>query len=231
MPETRGAKPNQLADPAMVLSLIEALKDQDVLNTLRDHIVPLNKISEIVKQEVAALQRSFEEKLEIKDKVIGVMQSKIKALEGTMDELEQYGRRQNLRIHGIPESANESTDEMILSLANDKMKVVPPLKLEEIQRSHRVGKSLPQNQGKPRPILVRFGGYRSRAKLGQRECRARLRGSGVYLSEDLTRQRATLAWQARKAKRDGHILDTWVHDGKVLSKNKNGLVTVFTARE
>ena len=41
----------------------------------------------------------------------------------------------------------------------------------------------------------------------------------VYIADDLTKFRATLAHKARVAKRDKEILDTWVHDCKVLIKD------------
>ena len=43
--------------------------------------------------------------------------------------------------------------------------------------------------------------------------------SAVYISDDLTKRRANLAFQARKLKRDKRILDTWVTNRKVLVKD------------
>ena len=58
-----------------------------------------------------------------------------------IDALEQYGRCENLRIHGIPESKNDQDEEEI------KLKIAKllnfDLQLCEIQRAHRLGKKPP----------------------------------------------------------------------------------------
>ena len=74
-----------------------------------------------------------------------------------LDELEQYGRRENLRIYNVPEEQDENDDgEKIV------LKIAKELKIElhksDIQRAHRLGK--PGN--KPRPIIARFISYKKR---------------------------------------------------------------------
>ena len=54
------------------------------------------------------------------------------------DDLEQYSRRNNIRIVGIPEEAEESTDEITIDFM--KQKLVVELKENDICRSHRVGR-------------------------------------------------------------------------------------------
>ena len=56
-----------------------------------------------------------------------------------IDALEQYGRRENLRIHGIPESKNNQDDgeEIVLKIAKSLNVDLQPC---EIQTAHRLGK-------------------------------------------------------------------------------------------
>ena len=42
----------------------------------------------------------------------------------------------------------------------------------------------------------------------------------IYIADDLTKHRATLAYKARVAKREHLIADTWVHDGNILIKKQ-----------
>ena len=58
------------------------------------------------------------------------------------DALEQYGRRNILRVSGIPKSENEYTDHIILHLASD---MGVPMSSSDINRSHRIGK--PEDKG------------------------------------------------------------------------------------
>ena len=68
------------------------------------------------------------------------------------DFLEQYGRRKNLRIYNVPESANKKDDgeDIIIEIA--KLLNVD-LKDLNIQRAHGLGQ---KRIGKTRPIIVRF---------------------------------------------------------------------------
>ena len=73
------------------------------------------------------------------------------------DADEQYGRRENLRIYGIPENENENTNNIIIDLA-EKLKV--PISYHDISTSHRLGpkRHAPRDGNRPRPraIIVKF---------------------------------------------------------------------------
>ena len=78
------------------------------------------------------------------------------ALTCQLDDLEQYTRRTNIPIYGIPESNVENADPCedtdILATNFIKEELGVDLKPEDISRSHRVGK----RSSKPRPIIVRL---------------------------------------------------------------------------
>ena len=71
------------------------------------------------------------------------------------DALEQYGRRNILRISGIPETDREDNDDFVLRVASD---LGVPMSPREIDRSHRVGKVHtgrgPKPNRKHRDIIV-----------------------------------------------------------------------------
>ena len=71
-----------------------------------------------------------------------------------IDDLEQYTRRTNVRIFGIPEAAGdvrENTDDLAINFFANELGI--QLSLKDISRSHCVGKRSPT---KPRPIIVRL---------------------------------------------------------------------------
>ena len=83
----------------------------------------------------------------------------------------------------------------------------------------------------PRAILVKFVSRRSKARV--MEVKKRLKNiakegtefpSPVFISDDLTKRRSRLAWEARKLKREKAISDTWVYDTRVLVKNNHGVI-------
>ncbi|KAK3931679.1 LINE-1 retrotransposable element ORF1 protein [Frankliniella fusca] len=80
------------------------------------------------------------------------LQETIDQLVIQLDELEQYGRRNNLRIFGVQENGNEDTDAIVEEVTS-KMNVSLPD--SAIDRSHRI-----RSKGAfPRPIIVKFTSY------------------------------------------------------------------------
>ena len=71
------------------------------------------------------------------------------------DKREQYSRRLNLCFHGIPETENETTNELVLQTVNEKMGM--QLTVAHLERSHCLGPKKNEN-GHPRKraINVRF---------------------------------------------------------------------------
>ena len=51
------------------------------------------------------------------------------------------------------------------------------------------------------------------------------RNAKISISDDLTKRRAYLAWQARQLKFGRLINDTWTYDSKILIKDKYGRIT------
>ena len=93
---------------------------------------------------------SLTSQLEAKEARIVKLDERLVQLEGVLDNQEQYTRGANLRIQGIPESdQGESTDEKTLEIVNDFIGLDPPLQLEDIERSHRVGSRIIKQTGNP----------------------------------------------------------------------------------
>ena len=73
------------------------------------------------------------------------------------DELEQYTRRNSVRLTGLIEATNENVYDIVMTIFKE-MGVSPPISPQEIDRIHRVGKPDPR---KKRSILIKFATYSS----------------------------------------------------------------------
>ena len=108
-----------------------------------------------------------------------------------LDNLEQYGGREKLKIHNIPEPLTniEDGEEKVLKLA-EALKI--NLSSIEIQRAHRLGKK--KMNMKPRPIIVRFQSYKKRSEFLYRKSNLKNHEEfhNAFISEDLTPTRAKL---------------------------------------
>ncbi|KAL8577578.1 hypothetical protein ACOMHN_044258 [Nucella lapillus] len=79
-----------------------------------------------------------------------------------VDELEQYSRRNSIRVIGVPECEGENTDEITKKIDSEIGVVVDS---SMIDRSHRVGNKPSGNEPGNRAIIVKFTSYRHKQQL------------------------------------------------------------------
>ena len=133
------------------------------------------------------------------------MERKIAKLESSQDDLEQYGRRWNLLIHGIPETDNEDCENKVRVLCDQKLKVT--ISPGAIQRAHRLGSKKTERS---RPIIVRFTDYKVKQTVYKQK--RQLKGTGLLITENLTPSRQALYKQVRECQ---SIAASWTNDGNI----------------
>lgn len=186
-----------------------------------------NKLSSLISLSVT-------KKLEKHENEIKLLCNTICDLTSELEDLQQYTRRNSLRITGIPETTNESTDQIILDLAHKHLDVA--LDCKDIDRSHRVGRS--NNQARNiRPILVKFTTYRARESVitKRSHLKRNIETKTIYINEDLTAKKAGLAKRVRQLckERPDSAAKTWTYDGRIylLETNKHGAKKVVINNE
>ena len=97
----------------------------------------------------------------LKDETIKLKQALSLAVYN-IDALEQYGRRENIRIHRVAEKLNSNKDEGEEVVANIAAELGIDINECDIQRAHRLGKKKKSPGGKPRQIIARFILYKKR---------------------------------------------------------------------
>lgn len=128
------------------------------------------------------------------------------------DQLEQYGRRNCLLLHGVPEKKNEDTDEVFIDTVNEHLGL--KIGFRDIGRSHRLG--APREDGSARPIIAKFPRYNVRASVyGKKKM---LKGTSLLITESLTQNRVRLL---KKAISDFEGRNVWTVDGDIYI-NDNG---------
>ncbi|KAJ4448673.1 hypothetical protein ANN_00063 [Periplaneta americana] len=197
---------------------IEATVQRVVKETFLDMMQEsgaLQTLANLIKDAVVSeLQRSIDfnsEVIQDLKQTIEQRDRKIGELERKVDDLEQYQRRQCVRIFGIEEEVGENTDKLVVELATN---IGVELKVEDIDRSHRVGRTT--SDGRPRPIIVKFCSYRKRSEVFFNK--KRLKGSGMTLREDLTKVRHGLL---REAIGKFGVSSVWTIDGVIFVKVGN----------
>ena len=138
------------------------------------------------------------------------------------DDLEQYSRRNNIRIIGVPETAEENTDKITIDLVQQKLGV--ELKENDICRTHRVGRKKP---GQHRQIIVKLTRHNIKSTIMRKKKVLREAGSDVKIQEDLTHGRLDAIKELNKHKENIHTL--WTIDGTInirLKSNREEIISI-----
>lgn len=158
--------------------------------------------------------------IESLSKKVTTLQTTIASLEASNDDLEQYQRRNSLRITGVAEPVGVQQEDCMataLQVVNTTLKLNPPLQPRDIDRAHRIGK------GKPRQLLVKFTTYHPRRRVYEaRKDLYAIIGNTTFVNEDLTKERATILFTARSAKREGILKECWSSDGRLFIRGMDG---------
>ena len=186
-------------------------------------------LKELIEKNASTLsdiQKTIDDKVNHLQTAVKKQQESIDTLTSNLNTLEQYTRRNNIRIFGVPERRDENTDQIVCQLA-DKLGV--HMSREDIDRSHRVGQPPQQDhqyadalrsgktKQKARPIIVKFTSYRT--KHAFMKDKRKLKGSGTVVAEDLTKTNANLLSAAYTNK---NTSAAWSIDGRVYVVVKDG---------
>lgn len=121
-----------------------------------------------------------------------------------LDNIEMHSRRKILLLHGITEEKQEDTAAVVMRAVTNHLHV-KDFSLNDINRCQRMGRA---TTDKPRPVLVKLKDLDMRNKLWF--SKTSLKGTGITLSEFLTRSRHQAFMEARQ--RVG-IAKCWTKDG------------------
>ncbi|KAL8576270.1 hypothetical protein ACOMHN_006193 [Nucella lapillus] len=126
------------------------------------------------------------------------------------DRLQQYSRRESIRIHGIKTATGETAESVEKKALEVFTAVGADVKPEYLAAVHRAGK---EKKGS-RPILVKFVSHRKRRKVMERKkvLREKEEHRGTYLNDDLTPLRARFLGMVQRL--DG-IQKAWTVDGRI----------------
>lgn len=159
--------------------------------------------------------------------------SRMQSLQNNCNELEQYSRRNCIRLFGVPEKKEEDAMETICTIAKEKLGVTLPK--SAIDRAHRVGQphnERTKNNGahktrkgkengdsrgtegerRPRPIIVKLVSYQTRKTLLSR--RRKLKDTGISIHEDLTKRNQKLLSDTRNHEK---VINAWSSDGRIVA--------------
>ena len=216
------------------------------IETLRAEVIEIKESQAFICNQYDSLKAEYDKLIEVntlQKEEISNLKSQAAALKTQeikdsikVDELEQYGRRQNLEIVGVPEKEDENTNAIVLEVA--KMLDVD-IMYSHISTSHRLPKKKAgsRNNSGSSPIIVRFTNRVIRNQIYANRKKARFVDlknfsvsdtKNIFVNENLTPTRKQLFWKTKQEVKNNSWKYIWTHNGNVfVKKDDNASITAI----
>ena len=176
-----------------------------------------------LKKDIADKQDEIDERKAENIKLKEEIESMNINMESKMNDIEQYSRKNNIRISGLPEIGIETAEATTYNVVQEMNKTFPDLDLQpgHIDIAHRMGK---KQKNRHRQIIVKFNSRMKKDQILQK--RKLLKGTDIFISEDLTPTNQLVLACIRRKMPD-EVQQSWSKGGRLYYKLKSDLSTVI----
>lgn len=207
----------------------------DISRALAALTVKVDEITSL-KDAVSNIERSVQHMSDTYDKLIEASNKhdkQIEALQKTVDTLEvannkqtiaelrtelnalnQYSRKQNMEIHGLPETEREDLMEKVNELA--RRLDLPVLTKDDVDGLHRI----PLRSDKTPVVLIRFCKQSTKALWIAKRSTLKQCIKDVKFFDNLTAQNKRLLWLAKTKAAEAHYRFVWTKEGKIFARKE-----------
>lgn len=183
----------------------------DIKTTIKNAVKELLEDEEFLSKVAEKVSLKVNEKLQLLEQKVDDLQKQNKQLKYRVNELDQYSRRNNLRIFNVNEQTEEELNKTIIKLCKDKLKLT--IKDHEIENCYRTGLIKPNIN---RPIFLKLNSYNTKQSIIQN--RKLLKGSKVSIVEDLTKEKLDLLKACHSCLGRDKV---WIYNGKIMTNLNN----------
>ena len=176
-----------------------------------------------LKKEIADKKAEIDERKAENVKLKEEIETMNISIESKMNDIEQYSRKNNIRISGMPETGIETAEATTHRVVQKMNEVFPDLDLQQshIDIAHRMGK---HQKDKHRQIIVKFNSRMKKDQIIRK--RKLLKGTDIFISEDLTPTNQLVLACIRRKMPD-EVEQSWSKGGRLYYKLKSDLDTVI----
>ena len=156
--------------------------------------------------------------IDLRDQQIETLQNSVAELESSvgklskgLNDIEQYGRRQSIRLNNVKLDDEPKCEEVVIKILNKALPIGDSIQQNDIERCHPIGKPNSKNN---RQVIVKFKAYKTKAKVY--DSRFNLRN--IYMTEDFTSSNQKIINKLVIMKKSKQITKFWSYDGKIYAK-------------
>lgn len=177
----------------------------------------LHESFEIRKENLALRKKviSLEKEVEGLSDEVSRLEKRLKEEKENRNTLEQYTRKENIKISNLQgdkeNETAEETEKLVLNLLHKELQLTS-IKSDDISIAHRIG---PFRKQQNRPVIVKFVSRKTKTLIMKNKKNLRNKHSQVFINEDLTK----LNFQRLgEIKRHAGVLSGWSYQGKLYCK-------------
>lgn len=213
------AKPNQVSNDELRKMLIDLKKiTTDSSNEVKESI---RSLREELRDEINDLKANVsqikerEAKLELEVIRLG---EEVRNLREEREVDQQYNRKNNMIIYGVPNRKQERTSDLLNTVADLANKLDIELEPYHIDTLHR----LPTKRAgaSSNPIIVKLNSRITKKEFIIRSRRRRI--EGIFIDDQLTQYTQALFTAAREKKKASEIEKVWIREGTVFAISNEG---------
>ena len=226
------------------------LSEEAISKIIADAVAPLAKSQEITDlidrlDKQAKRLTELEEENKAKDESIAKLNEEVDTLQQKLDDIEQYTRRQSIRINGLAPPAELENGHRAKESEKDVIQMVEAcckdmgveVLASDIDRAHRVGPIVTNDKSKKasQSIIVKFRSWRARNAFYEARPKFNPDPKGKHrrfaVAPDLTKKRSQLLQSARERIKECPDADFVYVDPncRLKVRKKNGKVLSFNS--
>lgn len=202
--------------------LIDLIKE--TFSTLSKDIA--DTISANVKESIEDNIKTFFGNYE--SRILNLEENNIK-MSSTLDQYEQYTRKNSIRINGISEQRSENILEVVSNLLLEKLNIsISPYCIDNCHRviNKKYSDSAHKKSRYPPPVIVKFTSHMVKEKVFNNK--KLFKGSGISVAEDLTAARYKLY---RAAAQKFGVKHVWTRNGNVFAEDHGKRLSIKVAED
>lgn len=146
---------------------------------------------------------SLKAELEDRDTIVKSLENQVGKLNKGLNDLELYGRRNNIRLNNVPSYDTSECESTVLDILNEALPVGQSLSPGDIDRYHPIGK---HNKKDNRQVIVKFVSYKLKAQVYDA-------ASDYPMTEDFTSENRKLVDKLTQFKKAKKIESYLSYDG------------------